>query len=214
MIDNMWFPFDISLVLRRRHCMGNLLFSSSTEAFLITQWNCTSICSCSAIKMNQWLGGGVERAYGYAARQNEQSLWLYKRPLHCHISDLYNKIIHCFRSKTTTLPRCARQHSGQRGWSSPPCRGDVSAGKRSHGNRPSSPERVRLLQTLLPCPQKRWCLRPIPDLRLLNHALVKRLFRMITLKQMLSAQGILPRAYCNPANEYRSWAQLSTAMMI
>ncbi len=30
--------------------------------------------------MNQWLGGGIERAYGYAARQNGQGLWLYKRP--------------------------------------------------------------------------------------------------------------------------------------
>ncbi len=32
---------------------------------------------------------------------------------------------------------------------------DESAGKRSHRNRSSSPERVRLLQPLLPCPQKR-----------------------------------------------------------
>ncbi len=46
------------------------LFSSLTEAFLITQCNCTSIGSSSAMKTNQWLGGGVERVYGYAARHS------------------------------------------------------------------------------------------------------------------------------------------------
>ncbi len=64
---------------------------------------------------------------------------------------LYNPI----RLKTTTLPRCARHHSAQRERSGPPRRGDESAGKRSHRNHYSSPERVRLLQPLLPCPQKR-----------------------------------------------------------
>ncbi len=59
------------------------------------------------------------------------------------------------RSKTTTLPRCARHLSVQRWRSCPPCRGDKSAGKRSHRNHSSSPERVRLLQPLHPCPQKR-----------------------------------------------------------
>ncbi len=39
---------------------------------------------------------------------------------------------------------------------SPPCRGDESTGKRNHRNRSSSPERVRLLQPLLPRAQKRW----------------------------------------------------------
>ncbi len=47
-------------------------------------------------------------------------------------------------SKTTALPRCTRHHSAQRECSSPPRRGDESAGKRSHRNRSSSPERVRL----------------------------------------------------------------------
>ncbi len=60
------------------------------------------------------------------------------------------------RSKTTVLPRCARHQSAQRGCPSPPRRGDESAGKRNHRNRSSSPERVRLLQPLLPRPQKRW----------------------------------------------------------
>ncbi len=55
-------------------------------------------------------------------------------------------------SKTTALPQCARQHSAQRGHSSHPRIGDESAGKRSHGNRSSSLERVR---PLLPHPQKR-----------------------------------------------------------
>ncbi len=53
------------------------------------------------------------------------------------------------RLKTTALPRCACHHSVQRGCSSSPRRGDESAGKRSHRNRSSSPERVGLLQPLL-----------------------------------------------------------------
>ncbi len=56
------------------------------------------------------------------------------------------------RSKTTALPRCARHNNAQRGLPIPPRRGDESAGKRSHRNRSSSPERVRLLQPLLPRP--------------------------------------------------------------
>ncbi len=88
-------------------------------------------------------------------------------------------------SKTTLLPRCARQHSAKRERSSPPCRGDESAGKRSHRNHSSSPERVRLLQPQLPRPQICSGLRPILDLRLLNYALMKRSFRMTTLKQIL-----------------------------
>ncbi len=59
-------------------------------------------------------------------------------------------------SKTTALPRCASHLSAYRRRPCPPCRGDESAGKRSHRNRSSSPERVRLLQPLLPRPQERW----------------------------------------------------------
>ncbi len=58
-------------------------------------------------------------------------------------------------SKTTALPQYARHHSTQRGRASPPFRGDESAGKRSHRNRSSSPERVRLLQPLLSRPQNK-----------------------------------------------------------
>ncbi len=87
-------------------------------------------------------------------------------------------------SKTIVLPRCARHHSAQRECSSPPRRGDESAGKSSHRNRSSSPERVRLLQPLHPRPQK--IRRPILDLRLLNYALMKRSFRVITLKQIFT----------------------------
>ncbi len=60
------------------------------------------------------------------------------------------------RSKTTALPRCARHHAASAQWgrSSPQCRGDESSGKRSHRNRSSSPERVRLLQPQFPRPQK------------------------------------------------------------
>ncbi len=87
-------------------------------------------------------------------------------------------------SKTIVLPRCARHHSAQRERASPPRRGEESAGKSSHRNRSSSPERVRLLQPLHPRPQK--IRRPILDLRLLNYALMKRSFRVITLKQIFT----------------------------
>ncbi len=43
----------------------------------------------------------------------------------------------------------------QQGLSSPPSKGDDSTVKISHRNRSSSPDRVRLLQPLLPRPQKR-----------------------------------------------------------
>ncbi len=65
---------------------------------------------------------------------------------------------------------------------------DGFAGKRSHRNRSSSPERVRLLQPfyrLYPRPQKRRQPKTYSILRLLFHALMKRSFRMITLKQIL-----------------------------
>ncbi len=66
-------------------------------------------------------------------------------------------------------------------------RGDDVAGKRSHRNGPASSERVRLLQPLLLLvPKKDGGLRPILDLRRLNHALMRRPFRMITLKQIPS----------------------------
>ncbi len=58
--------------------------------------------------------------------------------------------------KTTALPRCACHHSAQRGHPSPPRRGDKFAGKRSYRNHSFIPERVRLLQPLLPRPKKRW----------------------------------------------------------
>ncbi len=78
------------------------------------------------------------------------------------------------RSKTTALTRCARHHSVQRGLPSPPRRCDESAGKRSHRNHSYNPEQVRLIQPLLPRPQKDGGLQPILDLRLLNYALMKR----------------------------------------
>ncbi len=49
-------------------------------------------------------------------------------------------------SKTTALPRCARHLSAQRRGSCSPHRGGESAGKRSHRNRSSSPERVRVFK--------------------------------------------------------------------
>ncbi len=79
-------------------------------------------------------------------------------PRRVNMSNDYGKtrLFTPIRSKTTTLPRCARHHSARRERSCSLRRGDESAGKRSHRNRSSSPERVRLLQLLLPRPQKRW----------------------------------------------------------
>ncbi len=85
------------------------------------------------------------------------------------------------RSKTTALPRCARQLSAQRRHSCPPCRGDEFAGKRSHRNHSSG-----FYSRYFLIPKKDGSLRPILDLKLLNYAMMKRSFRMITLKKILS----------------------------
>ncbi len=115
------------------------------------------------------------------------------RPQCVSVGNDYGKtrLYSAIRSKTIALLQCAHHHSAQRELPSPPRRGNESAGKRSHINRSSSQERVRLLQPLLPSTQKDGGLRPILDIRLLNYALIKRSFRMITLKQILSqyAQG-------------------------
>ncbi len=78
-------------------------------------------------------------------------------PLCVNVGNDYGKtrLYTPIRSKTTALPQCAHHHSARRERSSAPRRGDESAGKRSHRNRSSSPERVRLLQPLLPRLQKR-----------------------------------------------------------
>ncbi len=83
------------------------------------------------------------------------------------------------------LPQRARPHSAQRGRPSPLRRADESAGKRSHRNHSSSPERAGFYSRYFLVPQKDVSLRPILDLRLLNYALMKSSFRMITLKQIL-----------------------------
>ncbi len=89
------------------------------------------------------------------------------------------------RSKTTALLRCAHHHSTQRERLSPPCRDDESVVKRSHRNRSSSPDESGFYSRYFLVPKKDGGLRLILDLRLLNYALMKRLFRMITLKQIL-----------------------------
>ncbi len=82
---------------------------------------------------------------------------LASHPRCVRVGNGYNKtrLYTPIRSKTTALPRCACHHSAQRGRTSTPRRGDESAGKRILRNRTSSPERVRLLQPLLPRPPKR-----------------------------------------------------------
>ncbi len=56
--------------------------------------------------------------------------------------------------------------SAQQRRSCPPCRGDESAGKRSHRNRSSNPERVRFYSRYFLVPKKDVSLRPILNLRL------------------------------------------------
>ncbi len=72
--------------------------------------------------------------------------WQAGHPRYVNVGNDYGKtrLYTPIRSKTTALPRCTRHHSAQRECSSPPRRGDESTGKRSHRNRSSSPERVRL----------------------------------------------------------------------
>ncbi len=98
--------------------------------------------------------------------------------------DNKTRLFTTIRSKTPAFQRRGL-HLGVRRERST-LRGDDVAGKRSHRNGSSSSERVRLLQPLLPHPRKDGGLRPILDLRRLNHALMRRPFRMITLKQILS----------------------------
>ncbi len=76
-------------------------------------------------------------------------------------------------------------HSAQRKHSSPPRRGDESPGKRSHRNVPPAQSESGLYTRYFLVPKKEGVLWPILDLRLLNYTLMKRLFRMITLKQIL-----------------------------
>ncbi len=92
------------------------------------------------------------------------------------------------RSKTPAFQRRGLHLGAGRERSRSALRGDDVVGKRSHRNSPSSSERVRILQPLLPRPQKGWwpLAHPRSQNHALNHALMRRLFRMITLKQILS----------------------------
>ncbi len=88
--------------------------------------------------------------------------------------DNKTRLLTAVRSKTPALQRhgshlCSEQRRTHRA-----LRGDDFAGKGRRRNDSSSPERVRLLQLLLPRPKKDGGLRPILDLRLLNRALVMR----------------------------------------
>ncbi len=80
---------DCSLSIFHSYCVCKTLYGKNSffplqlKPFSITQWNCTSISSCSVIKTNQWHSGGDEQAYGYVARQSTPEwagIWLYKRP--------------------------------------------------------------------------------------------------------------------------------------
>ncbi len=80
--------------------MGKLFFPFQLKPFQITQCNFTSIGSCSPKKRtNSSVRVCEPMAMQPAiARQNGRVVWLYKRPLRCHISDF-------FSSATETLPR-------------------------------------------------------------------------------------------------------------
>ncbi len=62
-----------------------LFFPLQQKPFLITQCNCTSIGSCCTKKKKQM----ARHMQPAIARQNRRSIWLYKRPLRCHISDFF-----------------------------------------------------------------------------------------------------------------------------
>ncbi len=84
------FPVDTPLVLRlvKTH-MGKCLFSPELKSYLITQWNCTTIGSCSGRKTNQWVGSGAARTYGDDTRRNGRGIWLYKRTFRHRILRLF-----------------------------------------------------------------------------------------------------------------------------
>ncbi len=53
------FPIDTCTRTASLDAMGKTPFSPTTEAFSITQGNCTAISLCSKSKTNQWLGSGA-----------------------------------------------------------------------------------------------------------------------------------------------------------
>ncbi|KAI2650209.1 hypothetical protein H4Q32_000145 [Labeo rohita] len=55
-----------------------------------------------------------------------------------------------------------------------------------HRGGPSSRKGVRVLQSVLHCSKEGWGLRPIIDLRRLNHSVMKLKFKMLTVKQVVS----------------------------
>ncbi len=88
-------------------------------------------------------------------------------------------------SKTTSFPRCACHNSAQWERSSPTRRGNESAGKRAIEIVPPAQSESGFYSRYFLILKKYGGLRPFLDLRLLNYALMKRSFRMITLKQIL-----------------------------
>ncbi len=76
------------------------------------------------------------------------------------------RLLTTVRSKTPALQQRGPHPCSEQGCTRPVLRGDGFAGKRLRRNGPSSPERVRLLQPLLPRPQKGW--RPMAHPRSQN----------------------------------------------
>ncbi len=209
-------------------------FPLQLKPFLITQCNCTSIDTCSAIKTNKCLGGGVERAYGYAgtiARQNGRSLWLYKQPI-LDLRLLNNALIKRLFRMITLKQICPDDWFMSL---------DL---KDAYFHIQVAPHPRRFLRFTfqgvanqykvlrLTCPwlsallRDAWMrLSPLCDRWEFASSTTstagsfwpsQRLFQHHTIHSCSATyvawgSGLtLPRAHCHPANEYRSWAQLST----
>ncbi len=74
-------PWDMERVLRRRHLYGKKnVFLFSWSLCIITQWNCTSIGSCSTKKRTNDSAAAREplAMQPAIARQNGRGVWLYK----------------------------------------------------------------------------------------------------------------------------------------
>ncbi len=83
-------PWDTERVLRlvKTH-LGKSLFSPELKSYSITQWNCTTIGSCSG-KKKRTNGSAAELHEPMAtiparSRQNGWGIWLYKRLFHHRI---------------------------------------------------------------------------------------------------------------------------------
>ncbi len=85
-----------------------------------------------------------------------QGLAGHPRSVRLGFGDYKTRLLTSVCSKTPAILRRGSHLSAEQGHSRPALRGDGLTGKRGHRADPTSSERVRLLQPLLPRPQKGW----------------------------------------------------------